>query len=322
MSSKINRWLIAAGEWVVLLPLWRKLIRPPGGRVAAVMTTGLVWLVIAVAVAGLAGGGDANDNPSQAAAKESATPRRTARPARTRAASPSPGAAATAMPEPAAAPAATPAANAAPASVGATPVGAAPPAPAAPLVIVSSSLYTDSDRTTLHVAGEVRNTTTDYMDYVEITGTFFDASGQVVASEYTFTHVDLVAPGATAGFDLGLVNGAELGVSRYELAVQGEVTADRPATGLVIQGESANVDGGGDYHVVGTVVNQSAAVVEFVKVIGTFYGADGTVVRSDLAYTELEVVPPGGTDTFDLSLPDGGSAGIARYSLVVEGFPV
>ena len=320
MSSKINRWLIAAGEWVVLLPLWRKLIRPPGGRVAAVMTTGLVWLVIAVAVADLAGGGDGNDNPSQAAAKESATPRRTARPARTRAASPSPGAAATATPEPATTPAA-PAASAGPASDGATPGGAAPPVPAAPLVIVSSSLYADS-ASTLHVAGEVRNTTTDYMDYVEITGTFFDASGQVVASEYTFTHVDLVAPGATAGFDLGLVNGAELGVSRYELAVQGEVTADRPAAGLVIQGESANVDGGGDYHVVGTVVNQSAAVVEFVKVIGTFYGADGTVVRSDLAYTELEVVPPGGTDTFDLILPEGGAAGIATYSLVVEGFLV
>ena len=321
MSSRINRWLIAAGEWVVLLPLWRKLIRPPGGRVAAVMATGLVWLLIAVAVAGLADGDDANDSASQAAAKESATPRRTARPTKTQAASASPGALATARPGPATTLAATPAASAGPASDGATPVGAAPPVPAAPLVIVSSSSYADSN-STLHVAGEVRNTTSDYMDFVEITGTFFDASGQAVASEYTFTHVDLVAPGATAGFDLGLANGAELGVSRYELAVQGEVSADRPAAGLVIQGDSANVDGGGDYHVVGTVMNQSATVAEFVKVIGTFYGADGTVVRSDLAYTELEVIPPGGSDTFDLSLPDGGSAGIARYSLVVEGFPI
>jgi len=321
MYSRINRWLIAAGEWVVLLPLWRKLIRPPGGRVAAVMATGLVWLVIAVAVAGLVDGDDANDSASQAAAMGSATPTRTARPTRTQAASPSPDAVATATPEPTTTPAAAPAASAGPASDGATPGVVAPPALAAPLVIVSSSLYANSD-STIHVAGEVRNTTSDYMDYVEITGTFFDASGQVVASEYTFTHVDLVAPGETAGFDLGLANGAGLGVSRYELAVQGEVSADRPAAGLVIQDENASVDGGGDYQVVGTVVNQSAAVAEFVKVIGTFYGADGTVVRSDLAYTELEVIPPGGSDTFDLSLPDGGSAGIARYSLVVEGFPI
>jgi hypothetical protein len=319
MSSKINRWLIAAGEWVVLLPLWRKLIRPPDGRVAAVIATGLVWLLIAVAVAGLAGGDDANDSTSQAAAKESATPTRTAKPTRTQRPSPSSDAMATATPEPTARVAA-PTEGAGPPQSSATPGGAAPTVPAAPLVIVSSSLYADSNSTP-HVAGEVRNTTTDYMDYVEITGTFFDASGQVVASEYTFTHVDLVAPGDTAGFDLGLANGAGLGVSRYELAVQGEVTADRPAAGLVIQGESANVDGGGDYHVIGTVVNQSTAVAEFVKVIGTFYGADGTVVRSDLAYTELEVVPLGGTDTFDLSLPDGGSAGIASYRLVVEGFP-
>ena len=132
-------------------------------------------------------------------------------------------------------------------------------------------LYADSDGA-LHVAGEVRNTTTDYMDYVEITGTFFDASGQVVASEYTFTHVDLVAPGDTAGFDLGLANGAGLGVSRYELAVQGEVTADRPAPGLVITGRQREHRRAGDYHVVGTVTNQSAALAEFVKLIGTFYG--------------------------------------------------
>lgn len=320
MSSRINRWLIATAEWVVLLPLWRRVIRPPGGRVAAVMVTGLVWLLIAAAFAGLAGGDDANDSTSQAAAKESATPTRTVRPTSTQAASPSPNAAATPTPEPATTPEVAPVTGPGPAQSSATPVGAPPPPPGTPLVIVSSSLYTAGD-SSLHVAGEVRNITTDYMDYVEITGTFFDASGQVVASEYTFTHVDLVAPGDTAGFDLGLANGAGLGVSRYELAVQGEVTADRPAAGLVIQGESANVDGGGDYHVVGTVVNQSAAVAEFVKVIGTFYGPDGTVVRSDLAYTELEVIPPGGTDTFDLSLPNGDSAGIATYRLVVEGFP-
>jgi hypothetical protein len=312
---------MAAAEWVVLLPLWRKLIRPPGGRVAAVMVTAAVWLLIAVAVAGLADGDDANDITIQAAAKESATPARTARPTRTRAASPSPEVVASATPEPAATPAPAPGDSARPASGGATPVGAATPAPAAPLVIVSSSLYADS-HSTLHVAGEVRNTTTDYMDYVEITATFFDASGQVVASDDTFTHVDLVPPGDAAGFDLGLADGAILGVTRYELAVLGEVSADRPAPGLVIQGESANVDGGGDYHVVGTVVNQSAGVAEFVKVVGTFYGADGTVVRSDFTYTELEVVPPGGSDTFDLSVPEGGAAGIASYVLKVEGFSI
>jgi hypothetical protein len=172
------------------------------------------------------------------------------------------------------------------------------------------------------VAGEVRNNGADYLEFVEITGTFFDAGGQAVASDYTYTHADFVAPGETAGFDLLIPDGGSLGVSRYELSTVGEVTSDRPATGLVIQGESSNVDANGDYHVVGLVANQSAQAAEFVKVIGTFYAADGTVVRSDFTYTELDGLPAGGTDSFDLIVPEGGSAGIARYSLKVEGFPI
>ena len=62
--------------------------------------------------------------------------------------------------------------------------------------------------------------------------------------------------------------------------------------------------------------------MEFVKVIGTFYDAAGTVVRSDFMYTDLDEVPPGGTDVFELVIAEGGSAGIATYSLKVEGFAV
>ena len=174
----------------------------------------------------------------------------------------------------------------------------------------------------LHVAGEVRNNGGEYMEFVEITGTFFNADGQVAAYESTFTHADIVAPSEVAGFDLAVPGGAGLGVSHYELAVQGEVTAERPVSGLVVQVENSNIDAGGDLHIVGTVVNQSGGAAEFVKVIGTFYGPDGTVVRSDFAYTDLDEIPPGGTDSFDLVLPGGGSAGFARYELKVEGFPV
>jgi hypothetical protein len=160
------------------------------------------------------------------------------------------------------------------------------------------------------------------MEFVEIAGTFFDAAEQIVASEYTYTHTDFVAPGEAAGFDLTVPDGATFGISRYDLAVHGEPTVDRPATGLVIEGETTNIDGGGDYHVVGTIVNQAATPAEFVIVIGTFYTADGTVVRSEFAYTNLDQLPPGGTDTFDLSVPNGGSAGIARHTVKVEGYPV
>jgi hypothetical protein len=168
----------------------------------------------------------------------------------------------------------------------------------------------------------VLNSGTEYLDFVEISGTFYDGGGQVVGSEFAYTHVDFVGPGESAGFDLPLVDGGALGVTRYQLAVQGEPTTERPAAGLAVQGESASVDEFGDYHVTGEVVNQSAATVEFVKVVGTFYAANGTVVRSDFTYIDAEVIDPGQAAPFDLVALEGGNAGIARYSLKVEGFPV
>ena len=44
-------------EWLVLLPLWRRLIKSPNGRVAAAAGTGLVWLVLIIIIA-TSGGGD------------------------------------------------------------------------------------------------------------------------------------------------------------------------------------------------------------------------------------------------------------------------
>lgn len=287
------------------------------------MGTAAVWLVLLALVASSGDGNDGSDTNEHIRAAESAspTPTRTTRPTRSRDASPTATPAATPQgAPPPSAPTVGPAATEAPAGIpAATPVP--PPAPGQTLTVVSSSSYSD-DIGTFHVAGEVRNNGAELMEFVEIAGTFFDAAGQVVGSESTYTHTDFVAPAEAAGFDLAVPDGVSLGITRYDLAVQGEPTAERPATGLVIQGESASVDGGGDYHVAGSVVNQGAAPAEFVQVIGTFYAADGTVVRSEVAYTQLDVVPPGGTDTFDLSVPNGGSVGIALYALKVEGYPV
>ena len=321
MWAKTYRWLIKAGEWAVLLPVWRKLLGDSNRSGAAAIVTGGVWLVaILIAGAIVSGGGDGDSAPGEnaAAAKASATARGTASPARSGTPSPAPRGTQEATPQPSPTPGLAPAAATPPPG---SADGGAPPAPGQILTIVSSSTYTD-DVGGLHVAGEVRNNGGEYLEFVEITGTFFNADGQVAAYESTFTHADLVAPSEVAGFDLAVSGGASLGISRYELAVQGEVAAERPVSGLVVQVENSSVDTGGDLHVVGTVVNQSAGPAEFVKVIGTFYGPDGTVMRSDFAYTELDEIPPGGIDTFDLVLPGGGAAGFARYELKVEGFPV
>ena len=44
------RWLVVAGEWAVLLPLWRRLIKDPLWRVPASVFTGIVLFFVALAL--------------------------------------------------------------------------------------------------------------------------------------------------------------------------------------------------------------------------------------------------------------------------------
>jgi hypothetical protein len=44
-------------EWLVLLPLWRRVIRDPKWHVPAAIGTGIVWVIIIIIIAASSGGG-------------------------------------------------------------------------------------------------------------------------------------------------------------------------------------------------------------------------------------------------------------------------
>jgi hypothetical protein len=73
------------------------------------------------------------------------------------------------------------------------------------LKILSQSSYTDSAGA-FHVVGEVENGANTTAKFVEVIGTFYDASNKVVATSFTFTEPRDLAPGAKAPFDLILTS--------------------------------------------------------------------------------------------------------------------
>ena len=83
-------------EWLVLLPLWRRLITSPGGRVAAATGTGVVWIVLIIIIATSGGGDDDSDTTVQGqetpinAIPATATPESTVAPVPTPEATPTP----------------------------------------------------------------------------------------------------------------------------------------------------------------------------------------------------------------------------------------
>jgi len=69
-----------------------------------------------------------------------------------------------------------------------------------PVNILSHSAQ--ENRGYLHVVGEVENGLSRSIDFVKVTGTFYDASNRVIGTDFTFTDPNTLEAGETAPFDL------------------------------------------------------------------------------------------------------------------------
>jgi hypothetical protein len=171
----------------------------------------------------------------------------------------------------------------------------------APVVIRGITDYvTDGER---HVVGEVTNSTSGSIWFPKVVGTFYDAAGQVVITGTTYTLLDIVGVGEVAPFDLVLLQPPP-SVDHYELQVEYAAT-DSPPLRVDIANHQGSVSDTGSYHVVGEVRNQNAFAVRFVKVVVTFYNAQGEVVRTDFSDPALEdTLSPGQKAPFEVVLLD------------------
>lgn len=170
----------------------------------------------------------------------------------------------------------------------------ATPTPSLPqLEILSHQSYVDDGW--FHIVGEVRNNSDTPMEFVKIVATLYDDAGQVVGTDFTYTEIDVIPPGGKSPFETGTDEWE--GATNYKLQVQGNV-GTLPRQDIVILGHSHYADSGW-LHVRGEVQNTGDTPAEFVKIVVTLYDAAGNVVGTDFTYTDLDVVPAGGTSPFE-----------------------
>ena len=86
------------------------------------------------------------------------------------------------------------------------------------LVVLSHESYTDGQW--LHIRGEVQNTGTTPAEFVKLVVTFYDASGNVVATDFSYTSLDAIAAGGTSPFETGTDYWPNF--DHYEIQVQGQ----------------------------------------------------------------------------------------------------
>jgi len=167
-------------------------------------------------------------------------------------------------------------------------------------VVLSSTAFEPySGSAYLYVVGEILNNTASNVEYTKIKVTLRDPSGNVVATDYSYSMIDTLSPETTSPFLVMFYDAPEW--STYECSVTWDTTTQEPYP-MEVLNSASRFDSGDAYHVVGELRNQHAEERTYVKVLITLYDATGAVIGADYSYTEPHTLAPGETVSFDESV--------------------
>lgn len=153
-----------------------------------------------------------------------------------------------------------------------------------------------------HVSGEVQNVGDSAVHYVKIIATFYDSSSTVVATDFTYTELDVILAGRKSPFEVLFIEEAQVSkIHHYALAVTFSVTSPLPVC-LQLLSNSSYIGGTGSMHVVGEIKNIGTITATYVKIIATFYDSEGKVVATDFTYADPHDIEPNQVAPFDVLL--------------------
>lgn len=177
-------------------------------------------------------------------------------------------------------------------------------------VLILGSSQTSTDFGSTYIVGEVRNNLSDVVEYVQIVGSFYDSSGLLIDTDFTYTDLDYLRPAEKSPFKLIISDESVASrIDNYALSVNWQpvyanASAVAAATVLTIQEGEQRIGEFGWYEVVGEVVNGGTDSTEYVKVVATFYDEAGQVINTDYTYTDPTDLAAGQSAPFELSVTD------------------
>jgi hypothetical protein len=138
-----------------------------------------------------------------------------------------------------------------------------------------------------HIVGEVQNSGTENAEFVEIDFNFYNSSNTLLSTDFTFTELNVLAPGERSGFTDIFTPPA--GYDHYAITgVQVSPALDPVNHNFNTQVTNVFTDSGGFQHVVGTVTNNNTTTDTFVEVVFTFRNCSGTVVDTDFTFVNTQ----------------------------------
>jgi len=151
---------------------------------------------------------------------------------------------------------------------------------------------------------------------VKVTARFYNANGDFLATEYTYTYLTKTEAGAVNPFKLYLTN-PPAGITRIDWEITYNLSSFldyRPAT-IVSQQVRDNYGPEVD----GDVRNDQVRELRSVVVAVTFYNGSGSVVYTASGYPSSLNLAPGATSTYKVSTFQQGLS-YASYTVQAQGY--
>lgn len=192
------------------------------------------------------------------------------------------------------------------------------PVKADSVTILSSSSYVDSAGF-LHVVGEVQNSGSNTISFVEISATFYDSNGKVVDTGLAFASLSYMQPNTKSPFDVLDAHSTLVPqIATYKVQVS-YTTGGSIQQGLVINSDSSYTDSIGFYHIVGEIQNTGSATSSDTAVYATCYDSSGKVVDTGLGFANPDSIESGNASPFDILITDSSQTSlIASYALTAQ----
>jgi hypothetical protein len=200
-----------------------------------------------------------------------------------------------------------------------TPTATLPACPNGNVYIKTNHSYFVDNIGYLHVVGEVKNCTSNYLTLVKITANFFNSANVLVDTDFTYTWLDNLRPGHTTCFHDLLQEPA--GWAYYQFENPSYSTDGQSLPNLSVLNDSGSIDPTfGWYRVIGQVQNNEPNRVEYVSPVITLYNSGGTVLDCDFTYVNSTHLDPGQTSSFEddfVSRDD--YSNVSSYRIQVDG---
>lgn len=171
----------------------------------------------------------------------------------------------------------------------------------------------------LLLVGHLINNTTSIQEIEAVTGTFYDAQGQVIAGSdrvYGYWPVDLVLPGGGVPFEL-LVEGID-NAADFDLGVEAEPSQEDLIQDFDFKDLNQRNEGG-DYCLAGKVQPEDEEPRDYIVIVAILYDTQGQVVGfGDNQDIFPEDVEDGQAASFEMCVPSPDQA-VARYDVLAWG---